>query len=231
MAVEEAGAFARRARGHPARPRRGDHRSSRSRRSASAPGPTATARCSCCTTCSGSTSLDAAVREALRRAARRGDRGRRGVRRRGEGRRLPDDDHAFHDAGRRRRRDGRSTSPRDAGLDGQRRARGPTRRARADDGCAARRSPGAGRRGATPRRRVVVSIFVNPMQFDRRDDFDRYPRPIDDDVAACARAGVDAVYAPTAGDDVPGGLPDPRRAGHARRRRSGARCGPATSAA
>lgn len=45
---------------------------------------------------------------------------------------------------------------------------------------------------------VVVSIFVNPLQFDRTDDFDRYPRPIDDDLAACADARVDAVYAPTA---------------------------------
>jgi pantoate--beta-alanine ligase len=45
---------------------------------------------------------------------------------------------------------------------------------------------------------VVVSIFVNPLQFDRREDFDRYPRPIDDDVAACNAAGAAAVYAPTA---------------------------------
>jgi len=45
---------------------------------------------------------------------------------------------------------------------------------------------------------VVVSIFVNPLQFNESADFDSYPRPIDDDVAACAAAGVDAVYAPTA---------------------------------
>jgi pantoate--beta-alanine ligase len=45
--------------------------------------------------------------------------------------------------------------------------------------------------------RVVVSIFVNPIQFNRRDDFERYPRPLDDDVAQCRAAGVDAVYAPT----------------------------------
>ena len=44
---------------------------------------------------------------------------------------------------------------------------------------------------------VVVSIFVNPLQFDRRDDFDAYPRPIDDDLEVCQERGVDAVYAPT----------------------------------
>ncbi len=45
---------------------------------------------------------------------------------------------------------------------------------------------------------VAVSIFVNPLQFNRDDDFDKYPRPIDNDVEACRAAGVDAVYAPTA---------------------------------
>ncbi|MGB8862191.1 MAG: pantoate--beta-alanine ligase [Ilumatobacteraceae bacterium] len=45
---------------------------------------------------------------------------------------------------------------------------------------------------------VVVSIFVNPLQFNRRDDFDAYPRPIDDDLEICRTHGIDAVYAPTA---------------------------------
>ena len=45
---------------------------------------------------------------------------------------------------------------------------------------------------------VVVSIFVNPLQFNETADFDSYPRPIDEDVAACRRAGVAVVYAPTA---------------------------------
>ena len=45
--------------------------------------------------------------------------------------------------------------------------------------------------------RVIVTIFVNPLQFNETTDFDVYPRPIDDDVATCARLGVDAVYAPT----------------------------------
>ena len=60
---------------------------------------------------------------------------------------------------------------------------------------------------------VVVSIFVNPLQFNRGDDFDKYPRPIDDDVEACRAVGVDAVYAPTASVMYPAWLPDPRRAG------------------
>jgi pantoate--beta-alanine ligase len=50
---------------------------------------------------------------------------------------------------------------------------------------------------------VVVSIFVNPLQFNRRDDFERYPRPIDTDLDVCRRAGVDAVYAPTAASMYP----------------------------
>jgi len=53
--------------------------------------------------------------------------------------------------------------------------------------------------------RVVVSIFVNPMQFDRRDDFDRYPRTLDADAARCAAAGVDAVYAPSPATMYPEG--------------------------
>ena len=54
--------------------------------------------------------------------------------------------------------------------------------------------------------RVVVSVFVNPMQFNRRDDFERYPRPLDDDVAQCAAAGADVIYAPTAGSMYPEGF-------------------------
>lgn len=46
---------------------------------------------------------------------------------------------------------------------------------------------------------VVVSIFVNPIQFDRRDDLAAYPRPIESDLAACRAAGVDLVFTPAAG--------------------------------
>ena len=44
--------------------------------------------------------------------------------------------------------------------------------------------------------RVVVSIFVNPLQFDRDDDLSRYPRDLESDLDACATHGVDLVFAP-----------------------------------
>ena len=53
---------------------------------------------------------------------------------------------------------------------------------------------------------VVVSIFVNPMQFERADDFDQYPRTIESDLAACRAHGVDAIYAPTATAMYPHGF-------------------------
>jgi pantoate--beta-alanine ligase len=45
---------------------------------------------------------------------------------------------------------------------------------------------------------VVVSIFVNPIQFDRASDLDAYPRPMASDLAACESAAVDLVLAPAA---------------------------------
>jgi pantoate--beta-alanine ligase len=45
--------------------------------------------------------------------------------------------------------------------------------------------------------RVVVSIFVNPIQFDDRRDFEAYPDTFDDDLAMCRSLGVDVVYRPT----------------------------------
>ncbi len=53
---------------------------------------------------------------------------------------------------------------------------------------------------------VAVSIFVNPLQFNRRDDFDAYPRPLDADIAMCATYHADAVYAPTAATMYPPGF-------------------------
>lgn len=46
---------------------------------------------------------------------------------------------------------------------------------------------------------VVVSIFVNPIQFDRTDDLENYPRPIEADLEACRREGVDLAFVPEPG--------------------------------
>jgi pantoate--beta-alanine ligase len=45
---------------------------------------------------------------------------------------------------------------------------------------------------------VVVSIFVNPLQFDREDDLGRYPRPIEADTALCEQLGADVLFVPSA---------------------------------
>jgi len=61
----------------------------------------------------------------------------------------------------------------------------------------ARRTPGA--------TVVVVSIFVNPLQFGPNEDFERYPRPLEDDLAACREEGVELVFAPSGPDLLPAG--------------------------
>ena len=50
---------------------------------------------------------------------------------------------------------------------------------------------------------VVVSIFVNPLQFDRKDDLERYPRTLEADVELCSSSGVDLVFAPSAAEMYP----------------------------
>jgi pantoate--beta-alanine ligase len=47
-----------------------------------------------------------------------------------------------------------------------------------------------------PNGSVVVSVFVNPLQFGVGEDFARYPRTLEEDVAVCAEEGVDLVFAP-----------------------------------
>lgn len=43
---------------------------------------------------------------------------------------------------------------------------------------------------------VALSIFVNPIQFNQSEDYARYPRPLEADLAFCAARGVDVVFAP-----------------------------------
>ncbi|WP_039057413.1 pantoate--beta-alanine ligase [Enterobacter sp. Bisph1] len=52
---------------------------------------------------------------------------------------------------------------------------------------------------------VVVSIFVNPMQFDRKDDLVRYPRTLQEDCEKLTKRKVDFVFAPAPADIYPQG--------------------------
>ena len=54
--------------------------------------------------------------------------------------------------------------------------------------------------------KVIVSIFVNPMQFGQNEDLANYPRTLDDDVAGLTRHAADAVFTPTPQLMYPRGL-------------------------
>ncbi|MCA2215889.1 pantoate--beta-alanine ligase [Jidongwangia harbinensis] len=54
---------------------------------------------------------------------------------------------------------------------------------------------------------VLVTIFVNPLQFGPGEDFDRYPRTLDSDLAACRAERADLVFAPDRPEMYPGGEP------------------------
>lgn len=54
---------------------------------------------------------------------------------------------------------------------------------------------------------VIVTIFVNPLQFNDPGDLERYPRTLDADCALLEAEGVDAVFAPGVEEMYPGGKP------------------------
>ena len=59
-------------------------------------------------------------------------------------------------------------------------------------------------------RHVVVTIFLNPLQFGPKEDLSRYPRTFDADLEICTAAGVDLVFAPTPDVIYPDGDPGVR---------------------
>jgi pantoate--beta-alanine ligase len=73
---------------------------------------------------------------------------------------------------------------------------------------AAAGGPGKSDAAAGPSGSVLVTIFVNPLQFRPGEDLDRYPRTLEADLAMCAEEGVTAVFAPPAAEMYPGGAPE-----------------------
>ena len=57
---------------------------------------------------------------------------------------------------------------------------------------------------------VILTIFLNPLQFGPKEDLSRYPRTFDDDMAIATAEGVDLVFAPTPDVVYPDGDPGVR---------------------
>ncbi|MEU9405875.1 pantoate--beta-alanine ligase [Streptomyces sp. NPDC048281] len=68
----------------------------------------------------------------------------------------------------------------------------------------------AAREIAGPDGEVVVTVFVNPLQFGAGEDLDRYPRTLEADLKIAEQAGADVVFAPSADEVYPGGEPQVR---------------------
>ncbi|CAL9504769.1 Pantothenate synthetase [Streptomyces sp. enrichment culture] len=66
------------------------------------------------------------------------------------------------------------------------------------------------REQAGPEGQVVVTVFVNPLQFGANEDLDRYPRTLEADLVLAREAGADAVFAPAVEEVYPGGAPQVR---------------------
>lgn len=62
------------------------------------------------------------------------------------------------------------------------------------------------RRARTDNATVVVTIFVNPRQFNEDADYQQYPRDEEADIAICAEEGVDIVFAPPVEEVYPAGF-------------------------
>lgn len=70
----------------------------------------------------------------------------------------------------------------------------------------------AARKRVGPGGAVIVTVFVNPLQFGPGEDLDRYPRTLDADVELAAEAGAGVVFAPSVDEVYPGGAPQLRLA-------------------
>ena len=73
-------------------------------------------------------------------------------------------------------------------------------------------------RPRSPARVVIVSIFVNPLQFGADEDLDAYPRTLDADLELLRAEGVELVFAPSAKTMYPEGPRTTVHAGSAGRR-------------